>query len=209
MNNSVEIITVNYCTPELIKRLVDSVRKFEGNIHIRVIDGSDKEPYMSQMRKIKGIELNQLGYNIHHGRGMDYGMKTSKYDWCLIMDSDVTIKRPIIKKILEATMAKGKMIAGKKLDSYIRDKVSYAYYSLAFLLVNREFYMQIRKFGAKFKHDGAPGYKIYRYIHDNKMKVCINIFKHLGITREDYVKHPRGGTRIKFKNKLRANVDIF
>jgi len=208
MNNSVEIITVNYCTPELIKKLVRSVRKYEGDYPIRVIDGSDKEPYISQMRDIMDIDLEQFGYNIHHGRGLDYGIKTSKYEWCLLVDSDVTIKKPVINKLFITKMFSNKMIIGRKLNHYTRNGTKYDYYSLSFLLINQKFYMRMRNHGIKFIHDGAPGYMFFRHIHDKKMNVCINVFDNRGIKWDEYIEHRHRGTRDKFNDRLKAIINV-
>jgi len=103
MITDVEIISVNYNTPELIYRQYYSIRKYiSSDIKIRIIDGSDKNihKFKDLIEQDKNFSVDFFGMNIHHGKGMDYGIKSSKYKYLLILDSDVYI----IKNDLLTTM---------------------------------------------------------------------------------------------------------
>ena len=90
-----ELVSVNYKTPELIKFQYRLVRKYIGNIPIRIIDGSND-------RKLKqlgrGFRIDRFGYNIHHGPGAEYAVLSSKHKWVLLMDSD---RWPVKKGIMD------------------------------------------------------------------------------------------------------------
>lgn len=209
MRSDLEIVSVNYCTPEFIDRLIDSVRKIEGDYPIRIIDGSDTEQYQMDVLDVCGrhdnVAVELQGWNIHHGRGMDHALMTSSYEWVLIIDSDNYLLQPIIDKLFI-----GKDIVGKNVKDYKRDNISYNYYHPSFLLVNVPFYRKLAAKGAKFLHDGAPCWYFYKYIHQNRLQDhCIDIFAQLGINYRDYIGGEGRGTRAKFNFKLRAGKDVF
>ena len=60
MINNIEILTVNYNTPDLINSLIKSVRDVEGDYPIRVIDGSDSEPYKTDIIEVCEGESNVI-----------------------------------------------------------------------------------------------------------------------------------------------------
>lgn len=84
-------LTVNYNTPDLLNRMVKSFRQFY-DIELVIVDGSDAN-YMPvtkvNLKRQKNIRLYQLGYNIHHGAGLCYGMERIDTEKVLFIDSDV------------------------------------------------------------------------------------------------------------------------
>jgi len=178
MIDKIEILTINYNTPDLIDNLIKSVREIEGDYQIRIIDGSDKEPFKTEIqnvcKKFNNIILQEQGWNIHHGRGMDFGVSTSNYEWCLIIDSDNYIQQPIIEKMYGATIYNKKII-GWTVPNYSRDGVSFKYYHPALLLINVDYYKELKIKGITFVHDGAPCYKIMRYLHDNNLSDVVGV----------------------------------
>ena len=88
-------LTVNYNTPQLLESLLRSFRRFYPDIPYMVVDGS--APYY--YGKIKSfpirfhVSLHHFKYNIHHGPGMAYGLKTITTDQILFLDSDIQILR--------------------------------------------------------------------------------------------------------------------
>lgn len=85
-------LTVNYNTPELLRNLLTSFRRFY-DIFYLVIDGSEQKYY----EKIKGFEnefnisIIHFETNIHHGGGLAYGLKIITTRQVLFLDSDITI----------------------------------------------------------------------------------------------------------------------
>jgi hypothetical protein len=100
---NIEIISVHYKTPKFIYEQYESVRKIYPYIDYRIIDGSDdKKNYFEDLESIdKNFSVKRFGYNIHHGPGMDYALKTSNKDFVLIIDSDITIKCELINDMLK------------------------------------------------------------------------------------------------------------
>lgn len=85
-------LTVNYNTPEHLERLLKSFRQFY-DIPYLVIDGSSEAKYkkIKNFDKKYNIELIHIGYNIHHGPGMAYGISLINTDQILLVDSDVIV----------------------------------------------------------------------------------------------------------------------
>lgn len=85
-------LTVNYNTPELLRNLLSSFRKFY-DIPYLVIDGSEAR-YYERIKIFKeefNISINHFDSNIHHGGGLAYGLKTIQTSQVLFLDSDITI----------------------------------------------------------------------------------------------------------------------
>lgn len=156
-----EIVTVNYNTPDLVDRLIKSIREVEGDCPIRIIDGSSGE-FIQELKdvvsKYKNVTVNYQGWNIHHGRGMNLALETSKEDRILFIDSDNFIKKPILRLMLEQ---KNKVVGwycfcDKNGRGTLRkpegDKI-YKYYHPSFMLIDVDFYKRSK---SKFIHHGAP-----------------------------------------------------
>ena len=213
MIDNIEIVTVNYNTPDLVKRLIKSVREIEGNYPISIIDGSDKGPFQSEVYNLRScyenVEVFPMGYNIHHGRGMDYALSSSRYQWCLIIDSDNYIKQPVIEKMKSLAVGDRKIVGWELIvDSQGKnDPSGFPYYHPMLLLFNTEYYSKLRNMGIGFIHHGAPAIQIMQYLHDNNLsqKVGIDMFKGLGINKSDigeYINLASRGTVNRFGYNL-------
>ncbi len=162
----IEIVSVHYKTPEFIYKQYESVRKFYPEIPYRIIDGSDDDVihFEDLEAKDNNFKVERLGYNIHHGPGMDYAIRNSKYDFLLILDSDVVIKKPLIEAMLEKFQ--GYAVGRKRMvniwghqnweDGLIGKlfpkMYKYTYLQPACILINKNAYLQFKPF---IKH-GSP-----------------------------------------------------
>jgi len=178
MLNNLEIVSVNFNTPDFIDRLVYSVLKREGKYPTRIIDGSNKEPYITQIKEVCSkynyVQLEQFGYNIHHGRGLDYAITSSAYDWVMCMDSDNYFIRPVLEAMYFACIEKQKKLCGyycyvdenmiarpDRLEDH-HHKILYFHPSM--FLIKKSFYMEMAKDNIKFMHHGAPAIRIAKYL---------------------------------------------
>lgn len=100
MIDNVEILTVNYNTPDLVEQLLKS-RDACGysDIMTIVVDGSDDLKLAAETKnvcvKFKNVTLAEVGENIHHGPGLVFGitqLATKKY--IMAMDTDSVFNRP-------------------------------------------------------------------------------------------------------------------
>lgn len=160
--NNIEIISVHYKTPDYIYTQYNSVRKFYPKIHYRIIDGSDNNvKYFEDLEKNDiNFKVNRFGYNIHHGPGMDYAIKSSKFEFLLILDSDVCLKKPLIEDMFKnfKGYATGKKIIVNSdgFESWQKPKTNhnfkYIYIHPYCMLLKKSEYL---KFNPFIKH-GAP-----------------------------------------------------
>ena len=210
MINSVEILTVNYNTPDLIDNLIKSVRDVEGDYQIRVIDGSDREPFRTEIRdicsKYENIILEQQGWNIHHARGLDLGITTSVKDWVILMDSDKVILQPFFNKMFQCAIENNKMIVGDSchvnnggiaIDKDYSVAHPIKYYHASMLLFNKDYYIKLKQLGAGFNHHGAMSINMMKYLHDTGLSQIVgaDIWDYMEIEKSDTIKYVGGGGR--------------
>ena len=160
-----EIVSVNYRTPDFIKRLVKSIRRYSKDVPIRIIDGSEPNWYnyncnLDNLKLPLSFNLERMGYNIHHGPGMDYALKNTKKEWLLFLDSDIELK----SNIFEFDIKNNKSFIGQlcyvnsggmspRSNKNINHKLySYLYPHPRCMLVKTEDYFKYRP----FKKHGAP-----------------------------------------------------
>jgi hypothetical protein len=193
----VEIISVHYKTPSLIYNQYDSIRKLYPDIKYRIIDGSDddKKYFNDLEKKDKNFTIKRFGYNIHHGPGMDYGIKSSNNEFLLILDSDITIKKELLTDMM--FLFKGFSV-GKKIivnsngfEKWQKNKESdnefiYNYVHPYCMLLKKDEYLKHRPF---IKH-GAPCIETMIDIHNKNLS---NMLSHIEI--EEYINLKIRGTR--------------
>lgn len=216
IRENLEIVTVNYNTPDLIDRLIKSVRDIEGNYPIRVIDGSDTKSFRKQIEDVSDKYTNtcvlEFGWNIHHARGMDSGVTTSDYEWVLIMDSDNYILQPMIDRMMSVVIEKDKKICAYHCytdslgNSGGRNKVKeypVLYYHPCLFLIKKDYYMKLKASGAGFVHGGAPCINMMNFLHRHNLTevVGIKLCDAFGFEAKDYGKWvclDSRGTRQRF-----------
>ena len=214
MINNIEILTVNYNTPDLIKELIKSVRDVEGDYPIRVIDGSDSEPYKTDIIEVcegkSNVILEQQGWNIHHGRGLDLGITTSNSEWVLMVDSETCFKEPIIEKTFECAINNNKLIVGdcryvdnRGMGGVWSPTIQYPfkYYHASYLLFKTDYYLKLKSLNAGFIHHGAIGINMTMYLYQNGLSdiVGASIWEYLNVTEKNNYFHIGGrGTVNRF-----------
>lgn len=160
---------------------MESIKKFASSYPVRIIDGSDKEHYQTQLDEVVKkysdeiqISVEHLGYNIHHGPGMDYAISNSKCDYVLILDSDLVLLKDI-HQILEESINIKKMISG--FSSYVNKDgfdvhtPDILYVHPRFMIVNVKKYIDLKiSKNVKYIKHGAPCIQTMKYIHDNHLE---------------------------------------
>ncbi len=157
------MLSVHYKTPDLIYRQYESVRNCYPTLPYRIVDGSDDgRTYFEDLAsKDDNFRVERFGYNIHHGPGMDYGIKTSSSEFLLILDSDVTLKDPILEDmhaVFKGYSVGMKIVVNKdgfehwQKRKEPRDRFVYDYVHPYCTLIKKSRYMDFKPF---IKH-GAP-----------------------------------------------------
>ena len=162
----VEIISVHYKTPEYIYEQYESVRKFYPDASYRIIDGSDdgNQYFLDLEEKDANLKVERMGYNIHHGPGMDYAIKKSSHPFLLVLDSDIVLKKeilaPMFAKFTGYAVGRKRMVNALGMQNweipwigkYFPKSFKYIYIQPVCMLIKREAYLQFKPF---FKH-GSP-----------------------------------------------------
>lgn len=190
-------VCVNYRTPRLLKKAIESIRGFY-DFPIIVIDGSEEPCGL----EFKNVTFRNVGYNIGHGLGMDMGIKMAETDYVLTFDTDIEMKEPclelMLEKIEENTYAIGKMylksntaIYNKHRDLFPNIKVVHIVHP-SFQIVNKKEYLKY----APYISDGAPTILSYHDLARHKKEKDLIDFPVL-----DYVKHRNAGTRDRIEQE--------
>jgi hypothetical protein len=198
--SNIEIVSVHYKTPEYIYEQYESVRKFYPSHKYRIIDGSDdKKKYFEDLEsKDPNFSVERKGYNIHHGPGMDYAIKTSKMDYLFIIDSDISLIKPTIEKMME--VFKGYSVGLKLImdstghEHYQKperpkENFIYEYVHPYCMLISKKRYLDFHPF---IKH-GSPCIRAMIDIHNKKKQEELVDFK-----IQDFINFKKRGTRNKW-----------
>ena len=198
--DNVEILSVHYKTPEYIYQQYDTVRNFYPKVKYRIVDGSDdgKNYFEDLEKKDKNFVVNRFGYNIHHGPGMDFGIKTSVQEFILVLDSDVTLKKPLIDDMLKMfcgySVGKKIILNSKGYASWQKtndgdNKFIYEYIHPYCMLISKNEYTKHKPF---IKH-GAPCIESMIDLYNKNLTNLLSDFE-----IEDYVNLRIRGTRSKW-----------
>lgn len=169
--NELEIITVNYQTADLIDNLLTSRDKYGyKDIHVKVIDNSEEINHQAELnavvRKYNNVTIDHVGFNLHHGLGLDRGIKNSTYKYCLAFDSDMEfISDSGLTKIMNLMTDEIDYVAsvchvnkhGIAISANWSNEYPYKYPHPALCLFRRDDYL---KSPYKFVHHGAPSIAI-------------------------------------------------
>lgn len=183
-SDNIEIISVNYNTPDYINKQYESIRKnLSDNIKINIIDGSDKnilkrgEWIISEKNKMynttesdKNFNVAKVGFNIHHGPGMDLGIRNNNKKYSLILDSDVYIKNDNIfylfdEYFTENMFCMGHVIYVNNLGYDVTELSGIKYVHPSFMVIDNEKY---KKLNSKFIKHGAPCIDVMKEVEDNQ-----------------------------------------
>jgi len=143
-------IIVNFETPELTKRAIDSLIGFE-RLKIIVVDNS------SEAKRFKDERVTVLApkENLFHGKGLDYGITHADTEYIIVMDSDAYVKDLNIireaKQILEGNVyAVGCLVENVPKTSFY--KCEFDYLKPYFAVFKKDVYKRF----SPFFHHGAP-----------------------------------------------------
>jgi len=209
MKNLITGVVVNYNTPTLLKKAIDSIRNFY-DFPIIVIDGSE-EPYKIDYEDVffNGIIYKNVGYNIGHGLGMDMGIKMAKTDYVLTFDTDIEMIEPCIEMMLEKmeedTYAIGKVYLKNNNSFYNEHRELFPYTSIVYIvhpsfqIVSKKEYLKY----APYISDGAPTVLSYHDVmrHGREKEAFVD-FPVL-----DYIEHKNAGTRNRIERSEYEHPD--
>lgn len=183
-------VVVEYTTPDLLKKAIDSIREFY-DFPIIVINGSNEK------FDFPNTKVVDVGYNIGHGLGMDMGIKMAETDYVLTFDTDIEMKKPCIELLFENmkedTYAIGKLYLINNSRFYSRNRNIFPEGDMAYV-IHPSFQILSKKEYLKYApyiSDGAPTVLSYHDImrHKKEKEILVD-FPVL-----DYIEHRNAGTR--------------
>jgi GT2 family glycosyltransferase len=122
------IIIINYQTDKLV---LDLVRKLKGNsqTEIIVVDNSPQNSLQSKIgKRLPYIKYYFTGKNLGFAGGNNYGIRRSRGEWVLLLNSDTSTSLPNIHRLLGLTIASNALVSAPRLidaDGKVQDNVGY------------------------------------------------------------------------------------
>lgn len=179
-------ITVVHNTPELVKRAIESIRKFYHKLPITMINGST-DGYKYRFSEFSCYNLKQ---NIGHGPGLNFGLERCPTRFALIFDSDIEMIAPCIDRMADllarekATYGVGQVVQVDENGRNVEKGIAYLHPHFALIDVTMYFSWH------RFTHHGAPCLRAMKELHDAGMSDCL-----IDFPVSEYVKHEGRGTR--------------
>lgn len=225
-DNGITAVSVCWNTKSLMECAYNSIRKFHPTMSIIIVDGSGKTDdcykYLDSINDAN-LRVCHTGYNIGHGRGMNFGIQKARTSFVLLFDSDIEMVKSPVQSMLDMmednTYGVGytEIVAEDGFDYGVfprhqtQQKIRYThpYFSL----------IQVKEY-KKYKpfiHHGAPCIATMLDIHKKGLSdIVLKEFPGLGHTsgcgknwkpcKGEYVKHDVanfGGTgRMRLAKKL-------
>lgn len=85
-------VIVNYGTPDLTHAAVWSLRSHYPGLRIAVVENASPDDSAARLRPLTReaapLDLLEPGRNLHHGPGLDHGLRHLDAPWTLLFDSD-------------------------------------------------------------------------------------------------------------------------
>lgn len=167
-------ICVNYCTPELLRIAVKSIRKYYPDMKIIIIDGTpsdELDPFTDLKNKF--TKVHHLQRNIGHGLGLNYAVNFVQTDFFLCFDSDIEMKSPCIEEMqTELIKSKGYGIGQIVTvnEQGFNSETGIKYLHPHFSLINKVWYNHF----SPFIHHGAPFLKSMTDINKSNPDLLIH-----------------------------------
>lgn len=90
----ISIVAVNHNCLDWTKLLINSVRKFTAvPYQIIIVDNASEDGSAEWLREQKDIKTIFMVKNIGHGLGLDWGIQSAAYRYCLVLDIDAHLQR--------------------------------------------------------------------------------------------------------------------
>lgn len=102
------LLTVNYNAGPEVTRLIRSYRRFCPDQRVVVVENGERD---SAVRDVADEYLTPRG-NLHHGIGLDYGMRAVTSEWTLVCDPDSAILSPEFLPRMQSLASAGRGVAG-------------------------------------------------------------------------------------------------
>jgi len=195
-SHQVTVVSVNYRTPDLITRAVQSFRDHYPKIHLLLIDNGSDDDSVDHLMALQAanpdytdLVLNPT--NRHHGPAMDQAIRTIDTPLVLFLDSDVVVlRRGFVEAMTRALVdvprsyATGKRVWMNRRGFDVDEAAGGTPYIRPIcMMLRRPLYLTL----PPFRRHGAPCLDNMRAAHQQKLQV-------IPFPIEDYIEHEGRGT---------------
>jgi glycosyltransferase involved in cell wall biosynthesis len=156
----VTAIVVNYGTFRMTRNAIWSLHSLYPDLELLAIENGSPDDSATRLRELEA-EIEPLNVvisetNLHHGPGMDAGLRRIKTRWALLFDSDaLAFRQGFLEEMTKVAVAAGAYMVGQRLlvdDSGFVSEGGRPYIHPHCALVEREQYLAL----APFERHGAP-----------------------------------------------------
>jgi hypothetical protein len=192
--SAVSAVIVHFRTFDLTRMAVWSLKSYYPDMHLVVVENCSGDGSRERLGELAGVlggvRILEMQKHVHHGPGMDAGIRVCDTPWVLVCDSDCIVYRPgAIDAMLAAARGDTYMVGEvQNLDGggFLARNTSetvFEYVHPFFALVHREKYMEL----PPFEKHGSPCLK-------NEMSARERGFGLVGFPVREYVYHFGRGT---------------
>ena len=159
------IVIVNYQTPDLIKRAVDSFRRFYPDESLLLIDNGSQDESVPILKNLVSeypdkTEILLNTSNIYHGPAMDQALRYVQNQYVAFLDSDCVVLRGGFLESMNSTLSEndshyivGRRVFMNRRGFEIRKETNgFPYIRPICMIVKRELYISL----PPFQHHGTP-----------------------------------------------------
>jgi GT2 family glycosyltransferase len=196
IGSRVHAVVINYRTPGLTRRLVETLRNHYPNLPLLLIDNGSKDESAEILRGYceNGEGLTKLvsnDYNLHHGPAMDQAVKLVEREFILFLDSDCEIvKGGFVEEMIRCADADSRCYAVGRMTyknrhgfDTTRSEKTFRYINPFCMLMRKHLYTTL----PPFVHHGAP------CLH-NMREAALRGYSLIDFPVLDYVSHKGRGT---------------
>lgn len=211
LNRKVTAVVINYQTPDLTKRAIDSIRAYYPHLSLLLIDNDSKDRssdvlqyYHDQTPTL--VRLVRNDRNLFHGPAMHQALQLVTTDFVLFLDSDSEITEGgFIESMLDrlesdaSGYAIGKLVyMNKRGYDIAQSDNAIPYIRPICMLVRRQLYLTL----PPFHHHGTP-------CLDNMRQAVAQGYQLIDFPVFDYIVHKGRGTagRYGYGLGLKSKID--
>jgi len=209
--HQVTVVSVNYRTPDLITRAVQSFREHYPQTPLLLIDNGSGDDSVDHLMALQAAHPDHTDLvlnteNRHHGPAMDQALRTVDTPLVLFLDSDTVVRRHgFLEAMRRALMdvphsyATGKLIWMNRRGFDVEESAGGTPYIRPIcMMVRRPVYLSL----PPFRRHGAPCLENMKAAHQHKLQL-------VSFPLEDYIEHDGRGTasRHGYRLGLRGKVN--
>ena len=204
IDSAVTVVVINFRTPDLTRRAVESFRACYPELPLLLIDngsGDESGGILERLREMRPgcTKLIMNASNLHHGPGMDQALRNAETPYVLFLDSDCEVLRGGFVEAMHTAAeedahnyAVGKRIFMNDRGFDVPERPgAHPYVRPICMLVRREFYLQL----PPFERHGAPCLSNMRAARAAGLELV-----HFPV--EDFVRHDGRGTASRHGYRL-------